>query len=70
MAASIVHLKIFKHLQLPQFSTDLNETGIKMVSKTLSHKIYLGLGSQSPFIAKTCLMQYIAIFHGCQDIYF
>ena len=31
MAASItVHLQIFKHLQLFSFSTDLNETGIKI----------------------------------------
>ena len=31
MAASItVHLKIFKRPQLPHFSTDLNETGIKI----------------------------------------
>ena len=31
MAASItVHLQIFKHPQLPHFSTDLGETGIKI----------------------------------------
>ena len=31
MAASItVHLQIFKHLQLLSFSTDLDETGIKI----------------------------------------
>ena len=33
MAASItVHLQIFKHPQLPHFSIDLDETGIKIHS--------------------------------------
>ena len=50
MAASItVHLQIFKCPQLPNFSTDSDNTGIKMHGlQSSSLKTYLSLGLRSP----------------------